>query len=81
MALLDHCTQELGAQLGRAAARGMSHILIGARELYSSLGDFLSTNDKMVSCRLTMRTEMKRGEVLRMAEGMTVRYVLSRKAH
>jgi hypothetical protein len=59
MASLDHCTQELSAQLGRAAARGMPHILIDAREWHSSLGDFPSANDKMVSCRLAMRTEMK----------------------
>jgi hypothetical protein len=77
MASLDHCTQELSAQLGRAGARGISHILIDARELYSSLGD----NDKMVSCRLAMRTGMKPGDVLLVAEAVTVRYVLSRKAH
>jgi hypothetical protein len=31
-ASLDHFTQELSAQLGCAAARGVSHILINARE-------------------------------------------------
>jgi hypothetical protein len=81
MASLDHCTQELSAQLGRAAARDMSHILINARERHSSLGDFPSADDKIVSCRLAMRTETKPGDVLLVAKGMTVRYVLSRKAH
>jgi hypothetical protein len=82
---LDHYSQELSAQLGRATTRGMSHILINARELHSSLGDFPNANDKMVSCRLAMRTEMKTGDVLLVAEdnaaGMTVRYVLPRTAH
>ena len=81
MASLNHCTQELSAQLGRAAAKGISHILINAREFNSSLGDFPSVKDKIVSCRLAMRTEMKPGDVLPVAKGMTVRYVLSRKAH
>ena len=81
MASLDHRTQELIAQLGRAAARGMSHVLINTRELHSLLGDFPSANDKVVSCRLAMRTEMKPSDVLLVAEGMTARYVLSRKAH
>jgi hypothetical protein len=30
----------LSAQLGRAATRGMKHVLVTARELHSSLGDF-----------------------------------------
>jgi hypothetical protein len=81
----DHYSQELSAQLGRAATRGMKHILINARELHSSLGDFPSANEKMVSCRLAMRTEMKPGDVLLVAEdnaaGMTVRYLLPRKTH
>jgi hypothetical protein len=38
MASSDHYTQELSAQLGRAAMRGMPHLLITARELHSSLG-------------------------------------------
>jgi len=59
----------------------MSHVLINTRELHSLLGDFPSANDKVVSCRLAMRTEMKPGDVLLVAEGMTARYVLSRKAH
>jgi hypothetical protein len=63
----------------------MSHILINARELHSSLGDFPSANEKTVSCRLAMRTEMKAGDVLLVAEdnaaGMAVRYALPRTAH
>ena len=85
MASSDHYGQKLNAQFTRAATRGMSHILINARELHSSLGDFPSANDKMVSCRLAMRSEMKAGDVLLVAEddaaGMTVRYVLPRTAH
>ena len=84
MASSDHYRQELSAQLGRAATRGMSHILINARELHSSLGDFPDANDRMVSCRLAMRAEMKAGDVLLVAEdnaaGMTVRYVLPRNS-
>jgi hypothetical protein len=78
-------SQELSTQLGRAATRGMSHILVNARELPSSLGDFPDASDKMVSCRLAMRTEMKAGDLLKAAEddaaGLTVRYVLPGKAH
>ena len=81
----DHYAQELKAQFGRAATRGMSHILINSRELHSSLGDFPSLNDKLISCRLAMQSEMKAGDVLLVAEdnveGMTVRYVLPRTAH
>jgi hypothetical protein len=85
MVSTDHYSQELSAQLGRAATRGLSHILINARELHSALGDFPNANDKMVSCRLAMRSEMKAGDVLLVAEdnaaGMTVRYELPRTAH
>ena len=85
MASSDHYGQELNAQLGRAATRGMTHILVNARELHSSLGDFVSPNDQMVSCRLAMRTEMKAGDLLLVAEDnaadMTVRYVLPRTEH
>jgi hypothetical protein len=81
----DHYTQELKAQFRRAATRGMSHILINARELHSSLGDLPSLNDKLISCRLAMQSEMKAGDVLVVAEdsveGMTVRYELPRTAH
>jgi hypothetical protein len=81
----DHFRQELTAQFGRAASRGMSHILINARDLHASLGGFPSSDDKLVSCRLAMRNEMKVGDVLVVAEdhlvGMTVRYVLPRAAH
>jgi len=63
----------------------MSHILINARELHSSLGDFPGSNDRLVSCRLVMRNEMKAGDIIVVAEdhlvGMTVRYVLPRAAH
>jgi len=85
MASPDHYSQELSAQLGRAATRGMTRFLVNARELHSSLGDFVSPNDQMVSCRLAMRTEMKAGDVLLVAEdnaaGMTVRYALPRIRH
>jgi hypothetical protein len=47
MVSLDHYSQELSAQLGRAATRGVSHILINVRELHSSLGGFPNANDKM----------------------------------
>jgi hypothetical protein len=81
----DHYSQELNAQFGRAASRGMSHVLINARELHSSLGDFPGSNDRLVSCRLVMRNEMKAGDVLVVAEdhliGVTVRYVLPRATH
>jgi hypothetical protein len=40
MASADHYSQELSAQLGRAATRGMKHVFVTARELHSSLGDF-----------------------------------------
>ena len=85
MASSDHYIEELNAQFGRAASRGMSHVLINARELHSSLGDFPGSNDKLVSCRLVMRNEMKAGDVMVVAEdhmlGMTVRYALPRAAH
>jgi hypothetical protein len=45
MASSDHYSQELSAQLGQAATRGLSHILTDRRELHSSLGDFSDTND------------------------------------
>lgn len=51
----DHYSQELNAQFGRAVSRGMSHILINARELHSSLGDFPNPDDRLTSCRLVMR--------------------------
>ncbi|MGA2998093.1 hypothetical protein [Bradyrhizobium sp.] len=81
----DHYSQELNAQFGRAVSRGMSHILINARELHSSLGDFPDSDDKLVSCRLVMRNEMKAGDVMVVTRenlmGMTVRYLLPRAAH
>jgi hypothetical protein len=85
MAAADHYSQELSAQLGRAVTRGMKHILVNARELHSSLGDFATAKNQMVSCGLAMRSEMKAGDVLLVAEdnaaGMTVRYILPRTAH
>ncbi|WP_072818925.1 hypothetical protein [Bradyrhizobium erythrophlei] len=85
MASSEHYSQELNAQFGRAVSRGMSHILINARELHSSLGDFPGSNDRLVSCRLVMRNEMKAGDVVVVEEdhlvGMTVRYLLPRAAH
>ena len=85
MVSADHYSQELNAQFGRAVSRGMSHILINARELHESLGDFPSVNDKLVSCRLVMRNEMKAGDVMVVTQenlvGMTVRYLLPRAAH
>ena len=85
MASSDHYIEELNAQFGRAASRGMSHVLINTRELHSSLGDFPDANDKLVSCRVVMRNEMKAGDVLVVAEdhlvGMTVRYVIPRAVH
>ena len=85
MVSADHYSQELNAQFGRAVSRGMSHILINARELHASLGDFPSVNDKLVSCRLVMRDEMKAGDVVVVTQenlmGMTVRYLLPRAAH
>lgn len=79
----DYYGDELSAQLGRAATRGLSHVLINARDLYSSVGYFASANDKMISCRLAMRIEMMDGDVILVAEnhaaGMTVRYVLPRR--
>ena len=81
----EHYSQELDAQFGRAVSRGMSHILINARELHSSLGDFPGSNDRLVSCRLVMRNEMKTGDVMVVEEdhpvGMTVRYLLPRASH
>ena len=81
----DHYSQELNAQFGRAVSRGMLHILINVRELHSSLGDFPDSNDKLVSCRLVMRNEMKAGDVIVVEEdhlvGMTVRYLLPRESH
>ena len=78
-------SHELSAQLQRAATRGMTHILVNARELHSSLGDFVSSNDRIVLCRLAMRSEMAAGDALLVAEdsaaGMTVRYVLPRTGH
>ncbi|WP_156898851.1 hypothetical protein [Bradyrhizobium erythrophlei] len=85
MASSDHYSQELNAQFGRAVSRGMKHILINARELHSSLDDFPGSNDRLVSCRLVMRNEMKAGDVLVVEEdhlvGVTVRYLLPRAAH
>jgi hypothetical protein len=81
----DHYRQELSAQLGRAAALGMSRILINARELHSSLGDFPAANDRLVSCRFAMRAEMNADDLLLVSEDygadLTVRYLLPRKAH
>ena len=85
MASADHYSQELSAQLGRAATRGMKHVLVTARELHSPLGDFPTANNQMVSCRLAMRSEMKARDVLLVAEdnaaSMTARYILPRTAH
>ena len=82
--MFDQYSAELSAQLGRAAKRGMKHILINARDLHASLGDFPSANDKMTSCRLAMRTEMNATDVIVVtgnnAASMTVRYVLPRAA-
>jgi hypothetical protein len=78
----DHYSHELRAQLGRAATRGMTYIVVNARELHSSLGDFASSNDQMVSSRMAIRSEMKAGDVLLVAAdnfaGMTMRYVFPR---
>jgi hypothetical protein len=81
----DHYSQELNAQFERAASRGMSHILVNARELHASLGDFPGSDDKLTSCRLVMRNEMKTGDVMVVTRenlmGMTVRYLLPRAVH
>lgn len=81
----DHYSQELNAQFDRAASRGMSHLLVNARELHSSLGDFPGLDDKLISCRLVMRNAMKAGDVMVVTKdhlmGMTVRYLLPRAAH
>jgi hypothetical protein len=81
----DHYSQELNAQFERAVSRGMSHILVNARELHASLGDFPSSDDKLISCRLVMRNEMKAGDVMVVTKehlvGMSVRYLLPRAVH
>ena len=81
----DHYSQELNAQFERAVSRGMSHLLVNARELHSSLGDFPGSDDKLISCRLVMRNEMKTGDVMVVTKdhlmGMTVRYLLPRAVH
>jgi hypothetical protein len=78
----DHYGQELREQLQRAATRRISHLLVNEHDLHSSLRDLHDSDDKMVSCRLAMRTEMKVGDVILVTEsntaGMTVRYVLPR---
>ena len=80
----DQYGAELSAQVGRAAKRGMKYVLINARDLHCSLGDFPSADDKMISCRLAMRTEMNAADVIVVPENsaasMTVRYVLPRAA-
>jgi hypothetical protein len=85
MVSADHYSQELNAQFERAVSRGMSHILVNARELHASLGDFPSSDDKLISCRLVMRNEMKAGDVMVVTKehlvGMSVRYLLPRAAH
>jgi hypothetical protein len=81
----DHYSQELNAQFERAVSRGMSHILVNARELHASLGDFPISDDKLISCRLVMRNEMKAGDVMVVTKehlvGMSVRDLLPRAVH
>jgi hypothetical protein len=76
----DHFRQELVAQMSRASGRGATHILINARDLHCSLGDFLGVNDEMIQCRVAMQAEMTIGDVLIItaspAARMTVRYAL-----
>lgn len=80
----DDFKNELRAQMGRATARGASHVFINVRDLHASLGDFPGPTDEMVPCCLTMQAEMVVGDVVLVAEsnerGMTVRYALPRSS-
>lgn len=82
MAKTDYYGEELRAQFARATARGMTFILVNARDLQASFGDFTSSNSELVSCRLAMRSEMNSTDVVLVADntvaGLTVRFALPR---
>jgi hypothetical protein len=82
MVSIDHFRQELLAQMGRAAQRGLIDVMINSGELYRSLGGYPGSKHGMPSCCDAMQAEMKSGDVLIMdrssGAGMTVRYLLPR---
>jgi 5-methylcytosine-specific restriction protein A len=82
---IDHFRQGLLAQMARAAIGGRIDVLINSGELYRSLGGYPGSMHGMPSCCDAMRAEMKPGDTMVLDQtngaGMTVRYLLPRKAH
>jgi hypothetical protein len=85
MVSVDHFRQGLQTQMGPAAKSGLIDVLINSGELYRSLGGYPGSVHGMPSCCEAMQAEMKAGDVLLVERcngaGMTVRYLLPRRAN
>jgi hypothetical protein len=79
---VDHFTDELLAQMNRAAKHGSADIVINSGQFYRSLGGYPGSMHGMPACCEAMRGEMKPGDILLVEQtrgpGMTVRYRLPR---
>ena len=79
---LDHFRQELHDQMQHASAWGAKAVVINARELHSSFGDFLGPHHQP-KCSDVMEEEMVDGDVVLAdksdADGLTIRYQLPRR--
>jgi hypothetical protein len=60
---LDYFRDELHVQMRRASAWGAKAVIINARELHSSFGDFLGPNQQP-RCSEVMEQEMIEGDVV-----------------
>ena len=81
MASDDYFRQELHIQMHRAAGWGARAVVINARDLHSSFGDFLGPKHQPRCCDV-MEQEMTEGDVVVAdksdAHGLTIQYRLPR---
>jgi len=81
MASDDYFRQEIHMQMHRAAGWGARAVVINARDLHSSFGDFLEPKHEPRCCDV-MEQEMTEGDVVVAdksdADGLTIQYRLPR---
>ena len=81
MVSYDYFRQEIQMQMHRAAGRGAKAVVINARDLHSSFGDFLGPKHQPRCCDV-MEGEMIEGDVVVAdksdADGLTIQYRLPR---
>jgi hypothetical protein len=81
MSSADHFREELHLQMHRAVTWGAKAVVINARDLHSSFGDFLEPKHQPRCCDV-MEQEMMEGDVVVAdksdADGLTIQYRLPR---